>query len=326
MGFYKQRYGYRFWKRPWFPLLCAIILLLLTFANPSLTLQRAIYRYVFVFDITQSMNVTDMGESSVDRLSFAKQQLSEAINLLPCGSEAGLALFSGHRVFLLFLPVEICAHYGELVNMINSIDWRMAWEARSEVAKGLHKGIGVVHDLGDDTRVVFISDGHEAPPVHADYRPAFRGEPGAVKGFIVGVGGNIPVPIPKLNAADGRLHGYWQAHEVMQIDRYRSGRSGTGNEQMVGVDSSDIAQRIQAGTEHLSSLRENYLQRLAKETGLGYHRLQNSNEFAVQLTSENMALTEPRVTDLRWLLVLSALLLVLLPYFKDRARALKPSG
>jgi mxaL protein len=291
------------------------VLLAATFSYPMMTLKRTGYRYVFVFDMTQSMNVGDAGPQSQSRLSFAEHVLDQALAMLPCDSEAGLALFSGHRTFLLFTPVAICTHYGELINMINTIDWRMAWEASSEIAKGLHKSIEIVDQLDDDTRLVFISDGHEAPPLHQNYRPAFRGEPGAVKGVIVGVGGLQPMPIPKLDH-DGRLLGYWQPHEVMQVDRYSLGRGGTevGGEQMVGVDSSNVMQRIQAGSEHLSSLHETYLQQLAGETGLGYHRLRDAAGLTTALTAAELAHTESAATDLRWLLALLALLLVLSLY------------
>jgi mxaL protein len=136
-----------------------------------------------------------------------------------------------------------------------------------------------------------------------------------VKGVIVGVGGLQPMPIPKLDH-DGRLLGYWQPHEVMQVDRYSLGRGGTevGGEQMVGVDSSNVMQRIQAGSEHLSSLHETYLQQLAGETGLGYHRLRDAAGLTTALTAAELAHTESAATDLRWLLALLALLLVLSLY------------
>jgi mxaL protein len=296
-------------------LLSAIVLLVATFADPTVTLERTGSRYIFVFDVTQSMNVSDAGPHAQNRLSFAEQVLDQALTLLPCSSAAGLALFSGHRTFLLFTPVPVCTHYGELVAMINTIDWRMAWEASSEVAKGLHASIEITEQLNDDTRLVFITDGHEAPPLHQNFRPAFRGEPGKVKGLIIGVGGLQPMPIPKLDN-DGRLLGYWQPHEVMQVDRYSLGRGGTevGGEQMVGVDSSDVTQRIQSGSEHLSSLHESYLQQLAAETGLGYHRLRTAADFTAALTAAQLAHSEPAATDLRWLLALVALLLVLSLY------------
>ena len=305
-------------------LLLVCLLLALTFAYPNVTLERDNYRYLFVFDITQSMNVEDVGQPMIDRLSFAKQQLITALNELPCDSEAGLALFTGHRAFLLFTPVALCAHYDELVAMLNKVDWRMAWKARSEVAKGLYKSIALAEKLtaenavaiDNDLRVIFFSDGHEAPPVHTEYRPRFRGEQGTIRGLIVGVGGLIPKPIPKLDIEDTLL-GYWQADEVMQVDTYSLGRqrgANTVNEQMVGVDSSNVAERIRQGTEHLSALREEYLQQLAEETGLAYFRLTNGADLVAQLLAAELATQRSQVTDLRSVLALFALLALLFVY------------
>ncbi len=40
---------------------------------------------------------------------------------------------------------------------------------------------------------------------------------------------------------------------------------------MVGVDQSDLQSRITRGTEHLSSLREDYLEQLSSALQLDYH-------------------------------------------------------
>ena len=62
---------------------------------------------------------------------------------------------------------------------------------------------------------VFVTDGHEAPPLDPRHRPAFDDKPGDVAGLLVGVGGLLPVPIPKSDPM-GRPLGFWRADEVMQ--------------------------------------------------------------------------------------------------------------
>lgn len=300
-------------KRSLWSLLAAAGLLAATFWRPTLTLQRDAFRYLFVFDITQSMNVADVRGYS--RLDFAKRAVRDGVTALPCGSRAGLALFAGHRVFALFTPVEVCAHYRELQTMIARIDWRMAWEARSEVAKGLLKSVELIGELDEDARLVFLSDGHEAPPLHPEYRQRFRGEPGAVKGVIAGVGALEPSPIPKYDFGN-KLLGYWQAHEVMQIDTYSMGRFNTDvrNEAMSGVESGDIEARIRAGAEHLSALKERHLQTLAGETGLHYLRLASDADLAVRLRQADLAYRTSAATDMRWLLAALALALLIVGY------------
>lgn len=285
------------WREPQaLLLLLACLLLAATFAAPRMTLQRAIYRYVLVFDISQSMNVTDVGavDAPQTRLEFAKQRAAEALKDLPCGSEVGLALFTGHRTFLMITPIELCANYGELSTMLASIDWRMTWEEKSEVAKGVFRSLELLRGFKQPARLVFVTDGHEAPPINPDVKPTFAGKPGAVKGLVVGVGGAQPVPIPKLDA-DGRQHGFWKAEEVMNTDSFRADA-----DQREGRSAA-------AGTEHLSSLKEDYLRGLADETGLQYVKLEPGSGLARALTSGTMGIARTQDTDIRWLFALGAL-------------------
>ena len=126
---------------------------------------------------------------------------------------------------VLIAPLEICANFRELTSVLEGIDGRMAWAGRSEVAKGIGWAIRLAAALPDQPALVFVSDGHEAPPLHPAHRPAF-GEPGTIAGLLVGVGGAAPVPIPKLDP-DGRRLGFWRADEVMQTDPISRGRSET---------------------------------------------------------------------------------------------------
>ncbi len=139
-------------------LVISLCLLAATFTSPTMQLERATYRYVFVFDISQSMNVMDIPDTdlSITRLNYAKQTAAKSLSILPCGTEVGLALFTGHRAFLLITPIEICANYRELSSILNNIDWRMMWEARSEIAKGLFKSIALMKELEGQTRLVFF--------------------------------------------------------------------------------------------------------------------------------------------------------------------------
>ena len=295
-----------------FLLLPAGLLLLLALASPSLTLPRKTYDYVFVLDITGSMNVADAGAGAAKptRLEFGKQLLREALQEMACGSRAGLGVFTEHRTFLLFAPVEICDNHLVISTMIDEIDGRMAWAELSEVAKGLYSGIETVGTLasmdgrrGDaaEANLVFMTDGHEAPPVHPMLRPKFRGEPGEARGLIAGIGGSEPLPIPYLDD-NNQVVGYWAQDEVMQVDRHSVGRPSTrGSEAMAGIDSRDLQDRIARGTEHLSSLRESYLQQLAVETGLDYLRTTTPEAFARALLDSRYATRQSIETRVAWI-------------------------
>lgn len=304
-------------------LLTGAVLLLATatFLRPGLPVQRPVLEIVAVLDITQSMNVADQPVAGrlLPRIAAAKAALAQALDRLPCGSKLGWGVFTEHRSFLLLSPIEVCEHRRELQAALAGIDGRMAWSGNSEVAKGLNSGMQIVKALEGDPALVFVTDGHEAPPVNPSYRPAFSVERGAVRGLIVGVGGDAPQPIPKVDPL-GRPLGDWEADEVLQVDPRSLGRGGSvSGEQMVEPDAKQAAPLPGStpGSEHLSALREGYLRLLAGETGIGYLRLTDGPALAVAWLGRNgpvrLAKLAPAVFDLRPACALLAGLLLLAP-------------
>jgi hypothetical protein len=63
------------------------------------------------------------------------------------------------------------------------------------------------------------------------------------------------------------------------------------------------------GREHLSSLREGYLQDLAAQTGLAYHRLSDADALLTALRDDRLAQPVPTRISLRQPAMLLALLL-----------------
>ncbi|HEX7034272.1 MAG TPA: hypothetical protein VF210_00775 [Pseudomonadales bacterium] len=300
------------------------LLLAVSLTDPTLTLRRNTYDFIFTLDITGSMNVVDAEDAGVplDRLTYAKRLVGRALARMPCGSRAGLAVFTEHRTFLLFEPIEICENHLVLSTMLERIDGGMAWAARSEVAKGLYAGIDAIAALREmhaergpaRTRLVFLTDGHEAPPVHPTLRPRFRGRSGEIGGLIAGIGGAVPMPIPRLDD-QGRMIGYWAHDEVQQVDRHSLGRpSNEGGEAMAGIDPGDLQERIARGTEHLSSLKEGYLQQLAAETGLDYLRASSPDAFVRALLDPRHATRRPVRTRVAWIPAALGLLCLLVLY------------
>ena len=286
-----------------------------SFLNPGLTLPRARFEHVVVLDVTQSMNVADerLDGKPVSRLAFAKHALRESLLQLPCGSKLGWAIFTEYRSFLLLAPVEVCANLSELRATLAQIDARMAWSGNSEIAKGVHSGIGIAKLLPGTPSLVFITDGQEAPPLNPRYRPAFDDKPGDVAGLIVGVGDLVPSPIPKTDP-QGRPLGFWRADEVMQTDPRSQGRGGSvGNEALVDDRAGDAVPALGAmpGSEHLSSLREGYLRLLAGEQGMAFHRLQSAPGLTAAMSTAALARATPVRVEARFALAgLAACLLL----------------
>ncbi|CAN5149717.1 hypothetical protein BH11PSE9_BH11PSE9_38620 [soil metagenome] len=305
-------------------LVAAALMLTLCFLGPGFTMNRPLYEHVIVIDVTQSMNVTDeqIAGKPVSRLAFAKQALRDSLLQLPCGSKVGWGIFTEYRSFLLTAPIEVCDNLSELRSTLAQIDGRMAWSGNSEIAKGVHSGIGVAKLLPGKPSLVFVTDGQEAPPLNPNYRPAFDDKPGEVLGLIVGVGDILPSPIPKTDP-EGRPLGFWRADEVMQTDPRSQGRGASvGGEKMVDDRASSAAPTLGAtpGREHLSALREAYLRLLAGEQGLSFLRLQDAEGLVAALTAPALAKPVPARVDARVLLAGLALCLLIARYAAPLAR------
>lgn len=296
--------------------MAAALALAAALLRPGFDVPQARYEHVVVLDITQSMNVADYTYEGKpeSRLAHAKRLLRHALLSLPCGSKLGWAVFTEYRTFLLLAPVEVCANLSELRSTLDHIDGRVAWVGNSEVAKGLGAALAICRQLPGVPSLLFVSDGHEAPPVSARHRPKMPVEPGAVAGLLIGAGDLVPLPIPKLDPA-GRPLGHWGADEVLQTDPYSRGRGGSvPGERMVEEGPAEAALPMLGatpGTEHLSALREEYLKRLAAETGLGYQRL--ADEAALVAALRAPALQRPAVAPLDlspWLAAIALLALL----------------
>ena len=302
-------------------LAAAALLLAASFLQPGLNIQRQLFVHLVVLDVTQSMNVQDMvlEGKAASRGAYAKEALRQALLQLPCGSRVGLGLFTEYRSYLLLAPVEVCANLQELRSTLAQMDNTMAWTGNSEVTKGLFSGIAIAKQLGDKQladkqavdnqagaanpvdkpSLVFITDGHEAPPLDPARKPPFNDKAAEVQGLVVGVGGLAPQAIPKTDPL-GRSLGFWAADEVLHADP----RTVRQAEAAPGA-------KAKSGSEHLSSQREAHLRQLAAETGLGFLNLQSPQALAGALTAPTLARPVTARADLRGLLAAAALALLL---------------
>jgi mxaL protein len=301
----------------WSPVLAAL-LIAASFTEPRVPLPRPRFEHVVVLDVTQSMNVTDveLDGRPASRLALARRALHEVLDVLPCGSRLGWGIFTEYRSFLLMAPVEVCAHRAELRATLAGIDGRMAWSGNSEVAKGVHAGIGIAKELPGKPALVFVTDGHESPPLNPRHRPRFDDKPGEVPGVLVGVGGLRPAPIPKFDAR-GRPLGTWAADEVQQVDPRSQGRGGSVSGESMTDDAAGgaaVALGATPGSEHLSALREAYLKLLASENGLAYARLTSTDALVAAMAAPALERPVTVAFDLRLVLGALAFALLLWPH------------
>lgn len=257
----------------------ALLALSAAWLVPLVQMPRSTYHYMVTLDITQSMNVPDMSLDGrpVSRLVLARTALQRLLQALPCGSELGLSAFTDYRSLPLLTPIEVCANYEVLLATLEHVGADMRWAEASNIGKGLYWSVRNAQGLGQ-TQVVYITDGQESPPLRPGQNPMPQLEPAPIAGVVIGVGADLPSPIPRA-ASDGTAMGTWTAEDVVQRTDLPPGRSH----------------------EHLSELREAYLQTLARSTGLDYVRLTGPDALVNALLVRQRARQQPAATDLSWL-------------------------
>ncbi|HPE61990.1 MAG TPA: VWA domain-containing protein [Thiolinea sp.] len=281
-------------------LLLALLCMALALLRPFWLLERKVWNYSFILDITQSMNTRDyhLNGELTDRLTVARQAMRAALKQLPCGSQVGLGLYTANNTYQLFNPLEVCEHYAIITDVLDHIDWRMAWANDSQIQYGLYAALELMNESDNPPALVFLTDGDQSPPADPAREPAFMGTPGQPGGVIIGTGNEIPTPVPHL-APDNSISGYWTREEAL-----------------------NNAGGLNAVQSHLylSRLDQPRLQRFASITGLDYHHLQHPEQLGRWLLDPDLATTRRVSTDMRWLFGGMALVLVLLSGWPARQR------
>jgi mxaL protein len=267
---------------------------------PTVPLQRAVFDYIVVFDISQSMNVEDYERDGArtTRLDFAREAARRALRALPCGSRIGWGAFTGNRTLLLLAPVEVCANYNDLLASLARINGRMRWAEASEVAKGVYWAIEAAQSTPSKPNILFVSDGQEAPPLEFAELPSLldKVKDHPIHGWLIGAGGEDPSPIPKIDP-DGTRHGFWRPDEVLQSQAAIDGAT--------------------PGLEHFSAVREQHLQRLARDLHLEYARMTNLSSLGEAMKDRRFARHRQVPTDLSWVAAALALALLTLRFLPD---------
>jgi mxaL protein len=287
--------NWRFWCT-----LMAAGMLAAAICHPVVHLNRAVFRFLFVVDITQSMNARDyhLGGREVERLEYVKEAIRQTLLGLPCGSEAGLGLFTTKNTEILFEPIEVCEHLPIIIDVLEHIDWRMAWAADSYIAEGLYSALRQIRTRTAPMALAFFSDGQQTP--EGTLPANFSGRPGEIPGVLVGVGDTQPVMIPKLDR-DNNPVGFWENADISVPV------SSTAYQNRLSEDVP--AERPREGY-YFSQVFEGRLKRLAGLTGLDYHRLRDVPALSRLVRSEKFAATRRAPTDLGpWLAMVSWVLL-----------------
>ncbi|MDX1915111.1 MAG: VWA domain-containing protein [Methylophilus sp.] len=291
-------------------LVTALILLLIASSQPSVKIMRQQKNYMFVVDVTQSMNVQDMpfAGKPISRLAYTKQLLKQTIENLPCNTKVGLGIFFRGSAALLYTPIETCSNYHALLDTIDHLEWRMASHGSSNIRLGLQSISSLLTTSNVSASVMFFTDGEEAPPLNIFSKTNLSGWQDARGWLLVGIGGNKPTPIPKLNA-NNEVIGYWSTYSI-KIEPATQVNEGANNQRDESIATAPYEY-------YLSKLDEPYMKELASDIGAQYIKADNAENLIIAMDNLPSNAYEQTKLELNWILALFALLAMLSSYIPD---------
>jgi mxaL protein len=286
-------------------LTAALLLLMLALLRPSVPVQRDIHTYLLVVDITQSMNAEDMrlDGKKASRMVYTRQLMHDTIASMPCGTRVGIALFAGVVVSTIFHPVEVCGNFDAIQDTVEHIEWRQAWHGNSRLGFGMLSASAALKALSEPARVVFFTDGEEAPMLHAFNRADLSNWQGGSGWLLVGIGSDTPTPIPKMDE-NNKIIGYWSENTYQLEPGIAQVSDETRGRRDDGVATQDYER-------YLSVLDEKYLQALAKEIKGRYVRGDSTPPVLSAIREQPPARRDRAPFGIDWLLAtLAGMLLV----------------
>ena len=259
----------------------ALLLCILAMYNPTLQFKKSITSYMLLVDVSQSMNAEDLvvKESPITRINYTKILLKKIIDKSDCGSFFSINIFVADNVANIIEPVEKCNNYDELMDTINKLEWRMAWKGNSRITFGIKSAAKMQDSLNFPSKILFFTDGDEAPKVNAINRVNLDDFNLGEELIFVGVGGNAPVPVKRYNSRNMYV-GYWGS------DIYDSlpGATGSRNSDS-GKDEPDPSVASADYERYLSKLYEEYLISLSEQIKSQYIKGDLSDKFTKYILS-----------------------------------------
>ena len=231
----------------------SIIFLILGLINPKVTIERDIHNYIFVVDISQSMLTKDMSieGQKVSRLDYSKKLLQGIMDQLPCKTNVSIGMFAGVSVAATYTPINICDNYSAVNSTIQHLDWRSVWSGNSRIREGLSNLARLIRSFPQSARVVFLTDGEEAPRLHTFNTRDLSQFQGEADWLMVGIGSEEGSAIPKYDS-ENQLIGFWSVDSfalqpgIAQI-----------SESNIGARNDSIA--FSESDRYISKLNEKYL-------------------------------------------------------------------
>ncbi|MBT6356106.1 MAG: VWA domain-containing protein [Nitrosomonadales bacterium] len=291
-------------------LFLSIIFLIVGLINPKVTIERDIHNYIFVVDISQSMLTKDMtidGEK-ISRLDFSKKLLQGIMDQLPCKTNVSVAMFAGVSIAATYTPINVCDNFSAISSTIQYLDWRSVWSGNSRIREGFSSLARLIRSFPQSARVVFLTDGEEAPKLHAFNTRDLSQFQGETDWLIVGIGSEEGSAIPKYDS-ENQLIGFWSNESfalqpgIAQI-----------SESNIGSRSDIIA--FSESDRYISKLNEKYLIEITSMIKGKYVRGDSVNTVISEMNNIPPSWRDDSELPLRNLFVTLSLIFFLLRFNK----------
>ena len=134
---------------------------------------------------------------------------------------------------------------------IQHLDWRSVWSGNSRIREGLSNLARLIRSFPQSARVVFLTDGEEAPRLHTFNTRDLSQFQGETDWLMVGIGSEEGSAIPKYDS-ENQLIGFWSVDSfalqpgIAQI-----------SESNIGARNDSIA--FSESDRYISKLNEKYL-------------------------------------------------------------------
>jgi mxaL protein len=283
-------------------LFLAVLFLLLAIINPSVPITKNIYNYIFIVDISQSMNTPDMSldAQKISRIEYSKKTLQRLVERLPCKTKVSIGMFAGVSVASTYTPIEVCDNFSSINNTIDHLDWRSTWSGNSRLRESMVTLARLIRSFPESAQVVFFTDGEEAPRLHIFNTRDLSQFQGGQDWLFVGIGSDEGTAIPKFDS-NNQLIGYWSNDSfalqpgIAQI-----------SESNLGTRDNKVASGV--SDRYLSKLDEDYLKLLAQEIKGNYIKGDSVETILDAMEKQKAAWRDQSAYELRYFLSLLALI------------------
>ena len=289
-------------------LLLTFLSLLIALYNPTIPITKNIYNYIFIVDISQSMNTKDMliDNKEVSRINYTKSMVSNLLERLPCKSKVSIGMFAGVSVAATYTPIEVCKNFSVLNSTIENLDWRSTWSGNTRIRESMVNLARLIRSFPESAQVIYFTDGEEAPKLHVFNTRDLSQFQGGNDWLLVGVGSDKGTAIPKYDSKN-QLIGYWSNESfalqpgIAQISQSNIGSRGDN----VAYSMSD---------RYLSKLDEKYLIDLSKEIKGHYVQAKNIDVILNAMAKQKPSWRDQTKLPLRYFFILIALILFLMRF------------